>query len=89
MHWSLSSIVICSLARLKGAFSSKHENIANKMSGSILTVTDCRMAAEKIITRALKLRKTIAGRLSKNVRQINAIKIESGDLGKQSHIAAT
>ena len=78
-----------SRALLRDSFKSRHEKIAQTMSRSTLTVSVCCIAADKIIAKALKLCKIFAGKLLKNVRQINSMKIACNDLGKQSHSVHT
>ena len=62
------------------AFQQKHSDVTEAMSSNDLASTVCRIACQDLLSRALKLRKTVAGKLLKCVRTVNSI-----NLGEKYH----
>ena len=71
------------------AFQQKHSDITEAMSSNDLASTVCRITCQDLLSRALKLRKTVAGKLLKCVRTVNSIELAAHDLGEKYHKASS
>ena len=60
------------------------ERLADMSEGTLAT-TACRIAAERLVWKALQARKATAGELLKCVRYVNALNVSLDDLGEQCH----
>ena len=76
-------------ASLRKVFTAVHDNIAKNMSRKGLTIAACRLAAQKVLTEALKLRKYSAGKLLGSIATINELDITPDELGEQEHGASS
>ena len=77
------------MSQLRGTFKQLHPGIAKQMS-RILGRTVCRVAARRLLNKALQLRKMHAGYLLKDIRSIKSTKITNrDDFGKGCHSAST
>ena len=76
-------------ASLRKVFTAVHDNIAKNMSRTGLTIAACRLAAQKVLTEALKLRKYSAGKLLGSIATINELDITPDELGEQEHGASS
>ena len=65
------------------AFQQKHSDVTEAMSSNDLASTVCRIACQDLLSRALKLRKTVAGKLLKCVRTVNSIELAAHNLGEK------
>ena len=59
------------------------------MSSNDLASTVCRITCQDLLSRALKLRKTVAGKLLKCVRTVNSIELAAHNLGEKYHRASS
>ena len=66
-----------------------HDNIAKHLSRTGLTIAACRLAAQKVLTEALKLRKVSAGKLLGSIATINELDITPDELREQEHGASS
>ena len=71
------------------AFQQKHSDVTEAMSSNDLASTVCRITCQDLLSRALKLRKTVAGKLLKCVRTVNSIELAAHDLGENYHKASS
>ncbi len=75
--------------KLTQAFEKKHEGVANKFS-RVLGRTACRMAARRLLNKALQMRKEHAGSLLKSTRLIKSLQIKGNeDFRVGCHIASS
>ena len=68
------------------AFQQKHSDVTEAMSSNDLAST---IACQDLLSRALKLRKTVAGKLLKCVRTVNSIELAAHNLGEKYHRASS
>ena len=76
-------------ASIRKAFTAVHDNIAKNLSRTGLTIAACRLAAQKVLTEALKLRKDSAGKLLGSIATINELDITPDELKEQEHGASS
>ena len=76
-------------ASLRKAFTAMHDNIAKNLLHTGLAIAVCRLAAQKVLTEALKLRKDSAGKLLGSITKINELDITPDELGEQVHGASS
>ena len=74
---------------LSKAFTAKHKEIAQTLSRTGLTIAACRVAAQKVLTDVLKVRKYSAGKLLGSIAKINELDINHNELGDQVHCASS
>ena len=74
---------------LKKAFQRQHKGIGEKMSRTALVTLACRLAANRMYTKALDQRKKSVKQLLHSIRLINAMDITPGNFGNQSHSASS
>ena len=77
------------MSQLRGSFKELHPGIAKQMP-RVLGRTVCRLAARRLLNKALQLRKIHAGCLLKDIRSIKSTKITNrDDFGEGCHSAST
>ena len=76
--------------QLEEAFKARHCGVAEQLSRDDLEMTVGRLAAQRIVSKALQVRKEHAGLLLGSLKSIKSIKLnEESDFGKSCHTTST
>ena len=78
------------ISQLEDAFKARHFGVAEQLSRDDLELTVCRLVAQRIVSKALQVRKEHAGLLLGGLKRIKSSKLnEESDFGKSCHTRST
>ena len=78
------------MSQLEEAFKARHGGVAEQLSRDDLEMTVCRLAAQRLVSKALQVRKEHAGLLLGSLKSIKSIKLnEESDFGNNCHTRST
>ena len=78
------------MSQLEETFKARHGGVAKQLSRDDLEMTVCRLAAQRLVSKALQVRKQHAGLLLGGLKSIKSIKRnEESDFGKSCHTRST
>ena len=78
------------MSQLEEAFKARHCGVAKQLSRDDLEMTVCRLAAQRLVSKALQVRKEHAGLLLGSLKSIKSIKLnEESGFGKSCHTRST
>ena len=78
------------MSQLEEAFKARHCGVAKQLSRDDLEMTVCRLAAQRLVNKALQVRKEHAGLLLGSLKSIKSIKLnEESGFGKSCHTRST
>ena len=78
------------MSQLEETFKARHGGVAEQLSRDDLEVSVCRLAAQRLVSKALQVRKQHEGLLLGSLKSIKSIKLnEESDFGKSCHTRST
>ena len=75
--------------QLRSALQTVEEAAVAKISTTTVKNVTCKEAAERLICKALKVRRDSVGQLLKCVRYVNVLEMSQDDLGQMCHFASS